>query len=365
MRTRFRTVVVGDALLPAGLVVDALRELDPWIDVIGTIDWGPPDEALLDEMALHLEREGPSAEEPPSELDAYLHHTDVLIVHYCPVSAELLKRAPGLKLLGTCRAGTENLEVQAAVRRGITTVHVMGRTTEAVSDFTIGLLICEARNIARAHRRLMDGVWQKTFLNTAFTPELETRTIGIVGFGEIGRAVARKLRGFSVRVIAHDPFVPDPSIEKVGVGPVDLDELLQTSDFVTLHARPTPGQPPLIGARELGLMKPTAVLINTARAALIDNGALYEALRERRIGGAALDVHDREPLGKDHPFLGLDNVTLTPHLASSTRDCIVKSPRLLAGDLKRIFQGETPGTVLNPESLEGLRKALGGQAASH
>ena len=349
MMERLRTVVVGDALLPAEVITAGLADLDDHLEVTSALTWGSPDEAEVDRMALRLESDGPEAEDPPKELLSHLAEAEALVVHYCPVSASTLARAPRLRVLASCRAGTENLAVDEAVDRGVLVVHVVGRTTEAVSDFAIGLLLAEARNIARAHRRLVDGGWDKRFPSSAFTPELEAKTVGVVGIGQVGAAVARKLQGFRVRLLGHDPFVADENIRAGGADPVALDRLLGESDFVTLHARPQPGAPPLIGRRELGLMKPTAFLINTARAALIDTDALIDALRTGAIAGAALDVHDREPLGPDHPLLGLDNVTLTPHLASSTRECTDKSPRLLATDLRLLFEGGRPRHALNPD----------------
>jgi D-3-phosphoglycerate dehydrogenase / 2-oxoglutarate reductase len=349
MMDRLRTVVIGDALLPAEVITAGLADLDDNLEVTSVLTWGPPDEAEIDRMALRLESDGPEAEDPPKELLPHLAEAEALVVHYCPVSASILARAPRLRVLATCRAGTENLAVDEAVDRGVLVVHVVGRTTEAVSDFAVGLLLAEARNIARAHRRLVEGGWDKRFPNSAFTPELEAKTVGVVGFGQVGAAVARKLQGFRVRLLGHDPFVADEKIRAGGADSVALDRLLGESDFVTLHARPQPGAPPLIGRRELGLMKPTAFLINTARAALVDTDTLIDALRTGVIAGAALDVHDREPLGPDHPLLGLDNVTLTPHLASSTKECTDKSPRLLAGDLRLLFEGGRPRHALNPE----------------
>jgi D-3-phosphoglycerate dehydrogenase len=337
-----RTVIVGDALLPTRIITEALGPLLGRLDVTAALSWGPPDEAEVDRMALRLEREGPTAERPPDDLWEPLAAADLLVVHYCPVSREVVERAPSLRLLGTCRAGTENLDVGAAVDRGVLVLHVIGRTTEAVSDFAIGMLLTEVRNIARAHARLVDGRWDKSFATSPFTPELEGRTVGIVGFGEIGRVVARKLEGFRVRRLAYDPFLEDQRILDGGAEPAPLDVLLRESDFIMLHARMDAGKPPLIGERELAAMKPTAFLVNTARSSLVDTDALVRALRERRIGGAALDVHDREPLGEDDPLLELDNVTLTPHLASSTKDCMEKSPRILAEDLRRVLRGEPP-----------------------
>jgi D-3-phosphoglycerate dehydrogenase / 2-oxoglutarate reductase len=345
-----RTVIVGDALLPTEVIVRAVETLAR-VRIIDALDWGPSNEAEVDRMALRLETEGPEAESPPDGLRRHLPDVDLLIVHYCPVGPGLLDAAPSLRILATCRAGTENLAVQDAMGRGILALHVIGRTTEAVSDFAIGLLLAEARNIARAHQRMMAGVWDKSFSNSAFTPEVEGRTVGIVGFGQVGSAVARKLSGFRVHALAHDPFVPDDAIRGTGAEPSSLGSLLERSDFVTLHARPEPGEPPLLGRGEFAMMKSTAFLVNTARAALVDTDALADALREGAIAGAALDVHDTEPLGGDHPLLQLDNVTLTPHLASSTRDCTEKSPRILVDDLQRLFDGEEPLYALNPALL--------------
>ncbi len=346
-----RVIVVGDVLLPTAEIVGAVEGLGRHVRIVDALDWGPAREVEVDRMALRLEQEGPRAEPPPDELRRHLPEADILVVHYCPVSPELLDDAPALRMLATCRAGTENLAVDAAMARGILVLHVIGRTTEAVSDFAVGLLISEVRNIARGHRRLMAGVWDKSFSNSAFTPELEGRTVGIVGFGEVGSAVARKLSGFRVRCLAHDPFVPDEAIRRVGAEPAPLSTLLERSDFVTLHARPEPGAPPLLGRGELARMKPSAFLVNTARAALVDVDALVDALRDGTIAGAALDVHDREPLGDDHPLLTLENVTITPHLASSTKDCTKKSPRILADDLRRLFEGGEPRYALNPDLL--------------
>ena len=336
---RTRAVLVGDALLPIGVIAGAFHGVEDVIDVALELSWGPPTEAGADELALELERHGPSAVPVPTEIASQLGEAELLVVHYCPVSRELLAAAPKLKILATCRMGTENLDLRVARERGLTSVHVVGRTTEAVSDLAIGLLLAEARNIARAHCRVMSGAWDKTFPNSAFTPELEGQTVGLVGIGEIGRAMARKLTGFRVKILAYDPFMSDQLIRERGAEPVSLDRLLQTADFISLHARSMPGNAALLSTREFDLMKPTAILINTARSNLIDSEALYDALRTRKIAGAALDVHDQEPLGPGHPLLHMENVTLTPHLASSTRRCIEKSAEMLAANLGRYMRG--------------------------
>jgi len=175
--------------------------------------------------------------------------------------------------------------------------------------------------------------------------------VGLIGFGEIARLVAKKLRGFDVEIIAYDPYVNPAAAEALGVRMVDLDTLLKESDFVSIHARATAENEHLIGARELSLMKPTAFLINTARSALVDEDALYEALRTGQIGGAALDVFDQEPIGPDHPLATLDNCTVTPHLAGTSVDAMLNCPKLLAREMWRnLIDGEETRFLVRPRS---------------
>ncbi len=347
-----RIVAIGDALLPARYMADALRKINHSENKITVLSWGEDDEEKLDKRARNLELNGPTADSPPAELDDCIAEAELLMVHYCPVSEDLLGRAAKLKILATCRMGTQNIDVNAATQLGILAFHVIGRTTEAVSDHTIGLLLCEARNLARADSAMKKGIWRKSYINSASTPELEGKTVGIVGFGEVGRAVLRKLKGFNMRFLVHDPFVSQSDIAQCGGIKVGVDELLPESDFVTLHAVVTPESTNMIGEREIGLMKPTAYLINTARSELIDEDALYKALIDQKIAGAALDVFKDEPLPVDHPLLQLDNVTLTPHLASSTVECLSKSPRLLLYEILKFLDTADSRFILNPELLQ-------------
>jgi D-3-phosphoglycerate dehydrogenase len=346
-----KIVAIGDALLPAKYMADALSRVDHSGNEIRVLSWGEDDEEKLDKRARNLELNGPTADSPPAEFDDHVADTELVMVHYCPVSENLLRRAKKLKILATCRMGTQNIDVNAATRHGILAFHVIGRTTEAVSDHTIGLLLCEARNIARADSARKKGIWRKSYMNSACTPELEGKTLGIVGFGEVGRAVLQKLKGFNMRFLVHDPFVSESDIAQCGGRKVGLDELVANSDFVTLHAVVTPESTAMIGYREIGLMKPTAYLINTARSELVDENALYDALRAQKIAGAAMDVFKDEPLPVDHPLLQLDNVTLTPHLASSTVECLSKSPRLLLDEIVKCLHTGDSRFILNPEVL--------------
>lgn len=342
----------GDALLPEKFIRDGLEPFYKRGHKITVDSWGEDDEEIIDQRARNLELNGPAAESPPAALEQAIDGVELLMVHYCPVSEALLKKGTRLKILATCRMGTQNIDLAAATQRGILAFHVIGRTTEAVSDHTIGLLLCEARNIARAHKAMASGSWRKVYLNSATAPELEAKTVGLIGFGEVGRAVMRKLKCFNMKFNVVDPFAPQSEIVKLGGRPTDLDTLLSTSDFVSLHANVTPESKNLIDERELSLMKPTAYLINTARSELINQEALYDALKNQRISGAAMDVFKDEPLPSDHPFLELDNVTLTPHIASSTLECLAKSPQLLTDEILNFFETGASRFILNPELLE-------------
>ena len=187
-----------------------------------------------------------------------------------------------------------------------------GRNARAVAECALGLMLSEVRNLARSYALLKEGIWTRDFPNRDSIPELHEKTVGLVGYGAVARLVAGYLHALGSHVLAFDPYVTGPT---PGVTLVDLDTLMRRSDVVSLHARLTEETHHLIGSAELELMKPTAILVNTARSGLLDEDALVRALSERRIMGAALDVFDTEPLPKGHALLALDNVTLAPHLA--------------------------------------------------
>ena len=227
------------------------------------------------------------------------------------------------------RGGIENVCSEYAREKGIEVFNAPGRNAEAVSDFTVGMIICEARNIARGHHGILTGRWIRDYSNSGMIPDLPGRTVGLIGCGAIGMKVAKKLSGFDMKLLGYDPFASAERCKEAGVEPVELDELMARADFVSLHARLTVENHHLIDARRLALMKPTAYLINTSRAGLIDEAALVEALRAKKIAGAALDVYEHEPPQPDDPLLALDNVTLTPHMAGGSNDAFFNTPILL------------------------------------
>lgn len=227
-----------------------------------------------------------------------------------------------------------------------------GRNAHAVSDFAIGLLFAETRNIARAHAAVKQGTWRKSFPNSDDIPEITGKTLGLIGFGYIGRLVAQKLRGFDLRILVYDPYVSEETLQAYQAENVSKETLFAEADFVSVHARLTDGNKGMIGAAELNLMKPTAILINTGRAGLIDEDALYRTLQAGKIAGAALDVFWTEPVQAGSRWLELDNVTVTSHIAGATSDALTNSPYLLTRDINKLLSGGEPDFWVNPEVLK-------------
>jgi D-3-phosphoglycerate dehydrogenase / 2-oxoglutarate reductase len=346
-----KILCIGDAMIPGASFKKACDELKAKEKIIAVDDW-ENDSINLQNRRLVIEKQGPAAEPLLPMIQRADKETEMLLVLYAPVSAEALDAMPNVRLVGAARAGQENVDVKAATERGIFVHNIMGRNAHAVSDFAIGLLFAEARNIGRAHHGIMQGTWRKKFSNSDYVPEIMGKTLGLVGFGYIGRLVAQKLAGFNLKVLVYDPYVSAEDLAKYNTIKVSKEELFQQADFISIHARLTDSTKGLIGKDLLKLMKPTSILINTARAGLMDYDALYEALKNNQIGGAALDVHDSEPLGEKNKWLELDNVTLTTHIAGTTAEALTNSPYILIQDINKLLAGEKPVFLLNPEVLE-------------
>jgi len=263
--------------------------------------------------------------------------------------------AAGLKCISRWGVGYDSIDVAAATRRGIVVCYTPGLLDEAVADFAFALLLAMARRLHVGHDNLRKGVWKGEWGH-----DVHGKTLGILGCGRIGQAVARRASGFNLRVIACDP-APSDTARQLGVTFVSLDELLAQSDFVTLHSALTPQTRGIIGAAQLARMKPTAYLINTGRGPLIDEPALAEALTSGRIAGAALDTFVTEPMPADHPFRGCPNVLLTPHLAGFSRGSGEKVSQVSTQALLDLMRGQRPEFVVNPEVLATpeLRVRLG------
>lgn len=349
-----KVLVVGDPLLTSQKLTDAVvKTLGDAVEV-RRVDWVPSSEEEFWYLRSQVEKFGPAAGKPPQELFSAVADVDMIITQHTPLNAEIIGRADQCKIIGVCRAGVENVDVAAASAKGIAVSQTMGRNAHAVSDFTIGLMLAEMRNIARSHAALMQGKWQKKYYNTPFIGDMPGKVVGLVGFGYIGRLVAKKLGNFEVDIVVYDPFTSEEDITSAGARKVTLEELCRTADFISVHARLSKETEGLIGRKEFALMKPTAYVINTARAGLIDEQALLESLEAGRIGGAALDVFWVEPPPEGHPLLRLPNVTLTPHLAGSTTDAFGRTPYLLLAEIKRVMEGGDMRWIVNRDSVPSL-----------
>lgn len=349
-----KIVVVGDLIVSCELLQEAAKQLKPKEDItIKTVYWPAKDRKDFQKKALHLETEGPEAEEVPVELYEEIVDAEILLVHFCPVSAGLIEKSKKLKLIGTCRGGMEHVDITAATKAGIPVIHVI-RNAEAASDFTLGLMFAETRNIARAHAALKDGIWRKEYENSQYTTTFKQMTLGIVGLGHIGKLVAEKALGIGMQVIAFDPYISQDIADEKGlrIKMTDKETLFKTADVVTLHLRLTPETENSINKSVLDLMKPTAYLINTSRARVIHKNDLLQVLQEKRIGGAALDVFWEEPIPKDDLLLQLDNLTITPHNAGNVVDALPRSPMLLVDTIRQFWKTGKSDMVVNLKQLK-------------
>lgn len=312
----------------------------------------------------------------PDELIPLLDGVEIFIVGFEGLPAKVMDAAADLKIIACPRGGPDaNVDIGAATERGIPVLYTPGRNAETVADHTLGLLLSTTRNITIANHRLRMGTYtgspqadsaeggeredvtwdlgQDSPYVTLRGPELGGRTIGIVGFGRIGRRVAKRAKdGFHMDVVAYDPFVDHVEMEPFGVTKVhDLQALCEQSDVVSLHADVNPTSRDMFGVPEFEAMPDDSFFVNTARASLLQDGALLHALRHDEIRGAALDVFPQEPIAEDHPFLDMDNVVATPHIASSSQDVINRHSTLIVNDIAAVLADDDPMHVKNPETL--------------
>ncbi|HET7830803.1 MAG TPA: D-glycerate dehydrogenase [Candidatus Limnocylindrales bacterium] len=267
------------------------------------------------------------------------------------VDEELLDAAgPSLRVVSNYAVGFDNVDVPACTRRGIPVGNTPGVLTETTADLAWALLMAAARRIPEADRYVRDGRWRTWGPMTLLGPDVHGATLGIVGFGRIGQAVARRAAGFGMRVLYHGRTRATADVEAaMGARFVELDELLARSDFVSLHVSLNDDTRHLIDAEALARMRPTAVLVNTARGPVVDTEALVDALRNGTIRAAALDVTDPEPLPADHPLVAMDSCIVVPHIASASLDTRGAMASMAAANLLAGVRGERLPTPVNPE----------------
>jgi glyoxylate reductase len=268
------------------------------------------------------------------------------------IDAELMDSAPRLRAVSNYAIGYDNIDVQAATERGIMVCHTPGVLTDTTADFAFTLMASVARRVVEAVQYVRDGKWKAWGPMLCLGHDLYGATLGLIGLGRIGGAVAKRATGFEMRLLYHD-LNRQPILEKeLGLIYADLDTVLRESDFISLHTPLTSETHHMIGAEQFEKMKHTAVLVNTSRGQVVDQAALYDALASGRIAGAGLDVTDPEPIDPNDPLLELDNCVIVPHIASASVAARTLMATMAAENLVAALQGRMPRNPVNPEALD-------------
>lgn len=278
---------------------------------------------------------------------AAARQADAIMVTIQKIPADLIANLERCRVISRAGTGLDAIDIPAATARGIWVAYVPDYAVDEVSSHAIGLLLAHARGIPWLVESTRSGAWSHQVI--APRRRLRGQTLGLLGFGRIGRAVAAKARGLGLEIIVHDPFLPEQAIADGGARPVDRETLLQESDYLSLHVPLTDANMRFLDAQALALMKPTAFVINTARGGLIDEEALLNAVRAGQIAGAALDVTDPEPLPRGHVLLEAPNVLVVPHIASATFATREAMADMAVDNLLAALRGERMPHIANPE----------------
>jgi D-3-phosphoglycerate dehydrogenase len=345
-----RILVVGDAYVP----VDVFRrELDR---LVGNhrIEYAQLDMSVSGVGDSESDRRIREYAGSPGQVIDRLDGHQVLVVHGAAVTEAVLDASPELRLVCCARGGPVNIDVEAASRRGIPVVTTPGKNAESVADLTIGFAVLLARGVVRAANYLAAGgrVGESAFEGAEWLgSDLGGHTLGLVGYGHVGRRVAPRARAFGMDVTVYDPYVDADEIRADGLDPVAFDDLLHRSQFVSLHARQTTENRDLFGREQFARMRRGAYFINTARETLVDEEALLAALESGHLAGAALDVIRPRSDGEPSPLLARIDVVVTPHIGGATHETLARGAHMLAEEIERFAAGEQLHTVINREAL--------------
>ena len=334
-----RILAAGDHFVAPQLFHDALRdELGDDPEVVHLTSGWPEEPFGAVGSGDSVVEEASGTED---DLIAALDGVRACVTQMAPFTAAVFDARPELEMLAVCRGGPVNVDLAAADRAGVAVAQAPGRNAAAAAEYAVGLMLATLRRIPLADSELRAGRWRGDFY--AYDEaglELDGATVGLVGYGAIGRIVARVLRAFGAEVLVADPYTDRATADADGVRLVELDELLRSSSVVSLHARLTDETRGIIGADEIARMPEGAVIVNSARGGLLDYRPLPDALRSGRLGGLALDVFDVEPPPDDWPLHGVPNVVATPHLAGATRQTAHRAARIVAAEVGRYLRGE-------------------------
>ncbi len=288
----------------------------------------------------------------PEELINTIHEYQGIIVRSrTKVTKEVIEKADNLKIIARAGVGVDNIDLDAATAKGIMVVNSPESTSITVAEHTMGLLLSLARKLSIADKSVKDGKWEKKkFMGV----ELRNKTLGVIGMGRIGSQVVNRCKAFEMDAVAYDPYLPEEVANQMGVELTDLKTVLEKADFITIHVPLTPETKHLISKDEFEIMKDTAFITNCARGGIIDEDALYDALKNNKIAGAALDVYEDEPPAEDFKLFELDNIVLTPHIAASTKEAQRDAAIIVADEIINLFQEGTPHNVLNMPRIDNI-----------
>jgi len=330
-----KILAAGDRFVLSRLLVEGVeRELGEDLETV-TLDFGWPIEpfgrvAEVDEAA------GGEGEVIEAGGGA-----EVIVTQLAPITEKVLSSLEELKLVVVTRGGPVNVNVDAATESGVMIANAPGRNAPAAAEYALGLMLAAMKRIPDAHGSLKGGEWRGDFYAYEENGvELDGSTVGLVGFGAIGSRVAKVLTAFGAEVLVHDPFVEDGPVEEVGGRKAELDELLERSKVVSLHARLSDETRGMIGAGQISKMPEGCVLVNTARGGLLDYAALCDALESGQLGAAALDVYDEEPPPEGSRLFTVPNLVLSPHIAGATKETAHRAASIAAGEVGRYARGE-------------------------
>jgi D-3-phosphoglycerate dehydrogenase len=318
-------VAVADSVFPS---------LEPTEQVLGALN-----------AELHL------ADEPTPEgiLDV-ARQADALMVTYAKITGDIIRQLENAQIIARFGIGVDNIDIDAATERGIVVTYVPDYCVDEVSDHAMTLLLALVRKVTFANQLVQSGRWELPAVGALH--RIRGKTLGLVGLGKIPQALVPKAQAFGIDVIAFDPYISDEVATSIGVERVELEGLLERSDYVSLHAPLTPETENLLNADTFAKMKPGVLVVNTARGPMVDPKALLEALEKGQVGGAALDVVPTEPLPADSALLGHDNLILTPHSGFYSEEALLELQTKAAKDVASVLSGETPRYPLNPQVLK-------------
>ncbi len=268
------------------------------------------------------------------------------------IDGELMDAVPSLKVISNYAIGYDNIDVQAATERGILVCHTPGVLTDTTADLAFALLVCVARRVVEASRYVREGRWKTWGPMLCLGYDIYSSTLGLIGLGRIGTALAKRATGFDMRILYYDTYRQRNLEKELGLICTDLETLLRESDFISLHTPLTPETYHMIGGEQFKMMKNTAILINTSRGQVVDQKALYEALVSGEVAGAGLDVTDPEPIDASDPLLTLDSCVVVPHIASASVATRTLMATMAAENLIAGLQGRMPRNPVNPEALD-------------